>query len=697
MKIKISSIALLLLIVVVGCTNVTNRSNGAVSELTILKKLNIGSCKDAVVTDNLLFVIGSEKIYSYDISLPENPELLDTLPGLGNVRQIQVQEGYAYVTSREEGLFVIDISNPKKLRKVAHYDTLELATGIDASGSIAAVTNRQYGVEFLNVSNPSKPSFLSMIRTGEAQSVFLTDTIAVIGDWGTKEVVLTNISNPQNPQIISRIELDGYGDGVFVKGDLCFAATGHHARGWKNSSTDSTYWGKGHGMEIIDISEPGSPKKLSVLKFPVKYYMLYADMWDIQVVGNYAFVGDSEAGLFVVDIKDPTNPFIVSHAAIPIPPMPDYMHSFFKGKNKSGPIGGFAVGDGVVYIAGLMNDLYVVEAPETAMPVTLNRRKISYSEPLTNKPENFSSYDAKGQVHSACVLKNEKKALIAAGDGGVHEVSLFPQIEGKQILETGTIVFDVFLENEILYLAEGIDGLSVWNYDGSTEPRFISRYSSKNGGIYQLLINTEQGLAILHAGADHLEILDVENLNEITLLTSFKPNSGLLYRLPIANGFLNNRFVAGSWHTTGCFFYDIKSQDGIKFLGQFIPPLGVINGVAFLDDKVLAIYEGGYIIQNGPDKPQLKIKNPIKTGQLYLKGKPVVYDNSRLYVSNRMKGIVFAVDISNINSPKENWQLQLSGNPGLIKECGDMVIVPGGHDGLLVFNKFSGEPYFGKK
>ena len=273
-------------------------------------------------------------------------------------------------------------------------------------------------------------------------------------------------------------------------------------------------------------------------------------------------------------------------------------------------------------------------------------------------------------------------------------MNLTPKIKGKQILETGTIVFDVFLENEILYLAEGIDGFSVWNYDGLNKPQLITRYSTKNGGIYQLLIDTEQSLAILHAGADHLEILDLKNLNEIKRLTSFKPNSGLLYRFPIAKGFLKNRFIASSWHTTGCYFYDLKNREDVKFLGNFIPPLGVINGVAFLKDKVLAVYQGGYIIQNAPDKPQLKREEPIRIDNVFLKGKPTIFNNTNLYVANRMKGNVFSVDISDIKSPKENWQLQLDGNPGLITESGDMVIVPGGHDGLLVLNKIDGTPFY---
>jgi hypothetical protein len=65
-----------------------------------------------------------------------------------------------------------------------------------------------------------------------------------------------------------------------------------------------------------------------------------------------------------------------------------------------------------------------------------------------------------------------------------------------------------------------------------------------------------------------------------------------------------------------------------------------------------------------------------------------------MYVSNRMKGIVTAVDISDLKSPKKLWQLTLSGNPGLVVENNDMIIIPDGHSGIRLFNKKDGSPYY---
>jgi len=364
------TLLLLALMCMSHCAEVNRSSKESGKELLMLKNLGIGSCMDAVVHGDILYVIGSSSLYSFDITSPGEPVLLGTLTGLGNVRQIEVQEGYAYVTAREEGLFVINVANPREMVLSTHYDTLELGTGIAVSGTLAAVANRQYGVEFVDISDPENPLFLGMVRTGEAQSVFLKDTLAVIGDWGTREVVICSVSNPREPRVLSKVELDGYGDGVFVKGSLCFAATGHHARGYRQESSDSTFFGKGHGLEIIDLSDPSNPVKLSVLKLPVSFHQRYADMWDVQVSGNYAFIGDSEAGLYIADVSDPRNPFFVASATLPLTEMPDYMmESKFKGGKKSGPVCGFAIGKGVIYLAGKMNDLFIAEAKPFAEPI----------------------------------------------------------------------------------------------------------------------------------------------------------------------------------------------------------------------------------------------------------------------------------------------------------------------------------------
>ena len=417
-------------------------------------------------------------------------------------------------------------------------------------------------------------------------------------------------------------------------------------------------------------------------------------MWDVQVSGNYAFVGDTEAGLVVVNVSNPQNPVLVGHALLPKVKMPDHMKSVFKKGEKSGPVGGFAIGDGVLYIAGKMDDLYVVGAKEFAVPITGKESGTTMPASLkTKETVSPSVYLPNGQVHSVFICKNGK-ALIAAGENGVHEVTLRPKLTGKQILETKSIVFDVYQHNNHLFLAEGNEGFSVWEYAKNAIPVLLGRYKSEHGGIYQLLISPDQKYAFLHAGANILEFIDLSDLKKMTCVGYDRQTAGNMYRLPLPKEMSNDRFVACSWHSPGAFFYEITKKQGIIPKGQAFPALKMFNGAAYYKDKFWAIYNGGIVTQNPPDKPRLTIEKPVIVENVKLEGKPTIY-NSRMYVSHRRLGLVTAVNIDNPESLQKVWQLDSLGNPGLVVEDKDMVIVPAGRGGLQLYKKSNGLPYYG--
>ena len=113
---------------------------------------------------------------------------------------------------------------------LSRHDTIEFATGICKSGDVLFVACRSFGVELIDVSDPTSPRHLSTVRTGEAQSVVERNGYLYAGVWASSEVVTVDVRNPWTPRITSRTPLDGYGDGVDVRGNYLYAATGHHSR-----------------------------------------------------------------------------------------------------------------------------------------------------------------------------------------------------------------------------------------------------------------------------------------------------------------------------------------------------------------------------------------------------------------------------------------------------------------------------------
>ena len=138
-------------------------------------------------------------------------------------RQIVVAKGIAYISAREDGLFVVDVRQPRSPRLLCHYDAVEFATGLAVSGDVLFIAHRQFGVELVDISNPAKPAHLSTLRTGEAQSVVVRDGWLYTGVWGTSEVVVANVKNARAPVITAKVPLDGFGDGVDLRGNYLFA------------------------------------------------------------------------------------------------------------------------------------------------------------------------------------------------------------------------------------------------------------------------------------------------------------------------------------------------------------------------------------------------------------------------------------------------------------------------------------------
>jgi hypothetical protein len=654
--------------------------------LKVIKTLNIGRCIDATVARDILYVIGQQSIFSFDISSPANPVLLSRLKGLGNVRQIEVENGYAYITARQDGLYIVDVNDPRKMTKAGHYDTLELATGISVSGPLAVVANRQYGIELVDVSNPSKPRFVGLTRTGEAQSVFIKGKLAYVGDWGNRELTVCDISNPYDPRVVSQTPLDGFGDGVFVRDNLCFAATGHHARSMKKRVASDPAFGKGHGVEIFDVSSPQSPQSLSCLKLP-SFYQRYIDMWDVQVAGRYAFVGDTQAGLFVIDIRNPQKPSFAAHATFP--------QVEFRGEDVNAPVGGFALGDGVIYVAGKLTDLSVVEAKGMATPIRADQSRPAVSfEAKSTRPASPSIYRPDGQIHAAFLCEGTKTALVAAGQGGVHEVQLFPQLTGKKLLESKSVAYDVALFDDIMFVAEGLSGLSTWQYTPGQAPVFKGRYTPRVGGVFQILLGPSGKYALLHVGGSIIDIVDIANPQKVKRI-GVAEKKGPMYRLPLSQRLLKDRYAGLSIHGIGCFYYDFKGMNGVEYAGQAFPSVGFPNGMAFLRDRAVASYLGGYLLQNPPNKQMQPHHKPIRLKNHVLTGKVTAY-GSTLYVSNRMSGKILAVDLSDPISPREKWNRKLTGHPGFVSQCDDLLVVPAGRAGLYVLQAENGMPYYGK-
>ena len=658
-------------------------------QLPIVRSLGLGGSMDATVEGDTLYVIGQGNLHVADISDPTAPSIVGRLANLGNTRQIEVHRGVAYVTAREDGLFIVDVKTPNSPTLLCHYDTIELATGIALSGDLAFVACRTAGVELVDISDPRRPGHLSTVRTGEAQSVVARNGFLYAGVWGSKELVICDVGDPYRPAVISKTPLDGYGDGVALRGSYCFVATGHHARGWRRDDGDaSPRYGAGHGLEIFDVGDPAKPVFVSRVKTR-RFYRIGMDMWDVMVAGDYAFLGDTYNGVFVVDISDIEKPRLVGHRQLA--PTPRTIDGLETGESLPAPVGGIALAKDTLYVAGAWTDLHVVDATGMARPPEKEPDR-GPQIPPGRPPEadsRFRVYRPDGQVYGVALI--DDTALVAAGTAGLHAVALWPEIQRLRVFPTDGFARDVAVQGEYAYVAEATGGLSIWKRDGDSVLQRVARYRPERGGVAQVVVPPPGRYALLHVGQNELQIVDVRNPRKPTLILTDK-YLGLFYTFPLVRNLLEDRYAGCLWHATGYRWYDLYGGPKPVYSGDHLAMrANFADGMTPSGSQALLVYRGKYTLIARDEKRPLEDLAFHGVPGHYVSGKPTI-DGTTLYLSNRVRGTATALDISRIESPRLLADVQLDEHPGPVVVHGGIPLIPAGYQGLLVWEQGRKEP-----
>lgn len=645
-------------------------------EFPLVADAGIGPIQDVAIEKGRAYAIGKGQLHILDVRDPVNPSPLGSLSGLGSVRQIVVEDGVVYISSRQDGLFIVDAQDPAQPRLLHHYDTIEFATGLALSGDILFVACRHYGVELVDVSNPESPRHISTVRTGEAQSVVARNGYLYAGVWGSSEVVTVDFHDPRKPVITSRVPLDGFGDGVDVQGDFLYVATGHHSKEQPRKNPGDPGFGKGHGMEIFDLSDPAGPKWLSRIKFP-PLYEIGNDTWRVTVTDGRAYVCDTHNGFFLIDVSDPLAPRFIGHRKLPL----------VESKDVQGYVGGLALVDDHVFLAGGYTDLHVV-AVSGARPVIEEADAVVPLPEATASPieedSGWRTYRPGSQVYEVAFLDDDR-AVVACGSDGIHLVELWPEIRLISKFETKGFARDVSVAGDLVYAAESAGGLSIHRVEkGSNALHPVSHFDFSNQAIRQVEVPGDGRHALLQAGANRFLILDVTDPGDPELVLE-ESRHGLLYGDQMMRGLVDDRYTSVFWHVSGLHWYDLKAEPKPIFSGdQFPERLGSSNGFVAFQNKALATTRGGYFILDREEKrPAADLEfHRISDLRRHL-GVPSIYGD-RLYTAHRAEGKITVIDIADPEDPALIEEIQSPGNPARVSVRKDSLVIPSGYHGLLV-------------
>lgn len=615
-----------------------------------------------------LYTCGWSGMTVYDIRKPLEPRPVWSSSRITGGRQMRIENELLYLTARENGLWILDISRPEKPVVVTRFDTTELATGLAVSGPYVFVTERIYGTEILNCSDPRNPRFVGMVRGGEIQSAAVRGNLLFGGSWGGGSVLIWDISDAAHPKRLSSFPLNGFGDGVALAGNLLYAATGMHAK----SGPVAERKNNGHGLEIIDVSDPRNPRRLGRIRFPARK-VKYFDSWSVTLEGTVAYVTDSNNGVFVVDAADPEKPELLAAGC------PEY-----RGEEECA--GSLALGDGCIYLGGMRGGLYVAPFPLAKSPAAAAGRPVVMKETPPAEVPGFQRIDVGGQARRLFLEGNTLYAACSSQGIRVFRV----EENGLKILKTWPVAccYDVAVRDGVLYSAEGRDGLAVYRIqpDGSLTELGRERRSC----IHLCLVSNPRYLIASSQGMEFY-IKDVSDPGKIRTVLTCRPG-GLFYTDTAGDRDVNG-ILPVNCHGGGVVWLDLRGEKPVvlhharKFLsGQSSAPCAMEGTFIFPTASGYAMFH--------PDQPEKEMEERRSVPGIRRPGGTGTADGTVAAFTDRADGRIDVVDFSDPAHPrllKNRSVEEIPGNPGRPVFWNHRLIIPAGFYGILFENPKQGD------
>jgi hypothetical protein len=148
-------------------------------------------------------------------------------------REVAVQGNYAYIAANDNGLVVLDISNPAAPSYVGRYSSSVFKgyLKVSVSGDYACVMNMESDIEILDISNPSSISEVGKYTPGALANDFVLSGQYLYVAEGTNGLKIIDISNPASPVVAGYYKPTGpdpISNAVFVSGQYVYVADGQY-------------------------------------------------------------------------------------------------------------------------------------------------------------------------------------------------------------------------------------------------------------------------------------------------------------------------------------------------------------------------------------------------------------------------------------------------------------------------------------
>jgi hypothetical protein len=568
-----------------------------------------------------------------DLSLPGTPTVkgkTDALPG--NVLDVFVESGIAYVAVGDAGLRIIDLSDPAHPVEISSYYVGDTTYSAYVYDGLAYVSTGWKGLRILDVSDPANP-----VEVGTLDSKVETVGACVQGryayvidadfDYEYSYLRVVDVIDPSQTQVISQtMDTDVIYNDVFCQKGITYVADRLHLLRLYDVSDpyqarkvgefftegkvhgihiddDTAYIANGYkGLVLLDVNDPANPVKISSLDTPGYAY-------DVKLSGKRAMVADGSMGLWEVDINDPQNPVESGRYMAPGYPLDVVMEGE------------------VAYLADGSRGLWTVDVSDPADPRILAR------------------HDTPGSAQEIIVV--DDSAYLADWYSGAVRYRVVDVSNPSTPLEIGHYtapgyVYGYDVEDETLYLASGEDGLLVVDIHDPGGGEIIGRY-------------TPPGLALrVDVQDDRLYLADNKGLRVIDVRDPGMPK------------------LIGEYDHA-CWWDDVQALGGYAF------------GACGVDLMIFDFHDPSSPVLLNEITYQGEVEDIfIKNGLAYII--TVVYDLWDL----EQYSTLYAVDVRDLGDPVEIGYYHTPGTAKAVFGSGNYAYVADGTGGLLILESQNG-------
>lgn len=168
----------------------------------------------------------SGQIQVYDISqLPDQPTFVASIPiGSSGINGLYLSGNYLYAAAGNNGLAVIDVTNPANPQLNNVFNTTGVASDVAVNGGFAYVADSYNGMLILDVTSPQSPVYKSKFTgTGQILGLYANNNNVFCAD-NTYGIENVNVSNASSPNKVGYIQTNSSANNIFYSGGYIFLA-----------------------------------------------------------------------------------------------------------------------------------------------------------------------------------------------------------------------------------------------------------------------------------------------------------------------------------------------------------------------------------------------------------------------------------------------------------------------------------------